>query len=119
MNVYETITAQQGRPGTTVWCVGEQLKGMIAGNPALEEILAQDLAQASMSLIHAEAQIKAFADQRHKETGGTCVGVSPWEAEDVLREFYGLPERGAPAVPTAAPPQPEQPGDLIDLDEFL
>ena len=86
-----------------------------------------------MSLPNAEKEIKAFADKRHKEIGGNCVGVAPWEAEDVLRKFYGLPERGATAVPVmqtpapqvhTAPPQlpqtPVQPDDaLIDLDAFL
>ena len=89
--------------------------------------------QETKSLPNAEKEIKAFADKRHKEIGGNCVGVAPWEAEDVLRKFYGLPERGATAVPVmqtpapqvhTAPPQlpqtPVQPDDaLIDLDAFL
>jgi hypothetical protein len=129
MNVYEKIAAQQGKTGTTVWLAGEQLKMILAGHPEMEEIVLQDLEQEAMSLPNAEKEIKAFADKRHKEIGGNCVGVAPWEAEDILRKFYGLPERDAgeqivtapaPVALPQMPKTPKQPDDaLIDLDAFL
>jgi hypothetical protein len=114
MNVYEKITAQQGETGTAVWLAGEQLKMILAGHPEMEEIVLQDLEQEAMSLPNAEKEIKAFADKRHKEIGGNCVGVAPWEAEDILRKFYGLPERGAPAntVRPAVEPAPVAPSSV-------
>ncbi len=132
MNVYEKIAAQQGEVGTAVWCVGEQLKDMIAGAPELEEILSQDLEQEAMSLKQAEQQIHDFADAQHKKSRGSCIAVSPKQAEDILRKFYGLPERDEPVAPvrqspapqvhTASPQMPQPPkqsDDLIDLDAFL
>ncbi|MBQ9082852.1 MAG: hypothetical protein IJY28_05065 [Clostridia bacterium] len=145
MNVYEKIAAQQGNVGTTVWLAGEQLKMILTGHPEMEEIVLQDLERKEMSLTNAEKEIKAFADKRHKEIGGNCVGVAPWEAEDILRKFYGLPKRDAgeqittAPAPVAPPPGPSSPlpkggcreatggfrdtndsaDDLIDLDAFL
>ena len=47
----------------------------------------------------AEQKIKAFADA-HKTGNFSC--VSPAEAEDILRKFYGLPKPGAEQNPRAA-----------------
>ncbi|MEI3305912.1 MAG: hypothetical protein V8R40_07740, partial [Dysosmobacter sp.] len=51
------------------------------------KFLAQDLENASMSITEAEKKIKAFADG-HKTGSFAC--VTPGEADDILREFYGL-----------------------------
>ena len=46
-----------------------------------------------MSITEAEKKIKAYADA-HKTGSFAC--VTPAEADRILREFYGLPQRGKP-----------------------
>lgn len=73
------------------WMVAEQLMDICRHEPACAEILAQDLENESMSITEAEKKIKAFAD-KHKTGSFSC--VTPAEAENILREFYGLPKPG-------------------------
>ena len=90
------------------WMVAEQLMDICQREPASAEILAQDLENESMSITEAEKKIKAFAD-KHKTGSFSC--VTPTEAENILREFYGLPKPGeAPAVGG---------GVSLDLSDFL
>lgn len=62
----------------------------------------------------AEKKIKAFSDS-HKEKGATCFCVTSVEAENILREFYGLPRPDE--IKPAAPPPPAK--KLVDLSDFL
>lgn len=87
------------------WMVAEQLKDLCRREPSSAELIAQDLENESMSIVAAEKQIKAFADG-HKTGGFAC--VTPAEAEEVLRGFYGLPEAAGPGGPK-----------VIDLADFL
>ena len=77
------------------WMVAEQLMDLVRAEPQCAEILAQDLEVEAMSITEAEKKIKAYADG-HKTENFAC--VTPVEAERILREFYGLPERGAGAT---------------------
>lgn len=72
------------------YMVGEQLKDIIRREPESAEFLAHDLEKPAMGIQDAEKRIKAEAD-KHKKGGSAC--VPPWIAEDILRQFYGLPER--------------------------
>lgn len=74
------------------WMVAEQLMDICRREPASAELIAQDLENEKMSIEEAEKQIKAFADQ-HKTGSFAC--VTPVEAENILRKFYGLPRPGA------------------------
>ena len=56
---------------------------------------------------------KKIAERAKKNKVGNCGCVTPAEAEDILREFFGLPERG-----TAAAPQTER-RKVVDLADFL
>lgn len=117
MTVYEKITAQQkGHENTDIWMVGQQLKDILRGDPALEEIVAKDLDVEEMSLANAAKKIKAWADAQHRKTKGPCVCVPPDVAEGILREFYGLPAIGAsePAAPVVA-----EDDELPDFADFL
>lgn len=91
------------------WMVAEQLKDICRREPQSAELIAQDLENKSMSIVAAEKQIKALADKRRK---GNSSCVNPKEAEEVLREFYGLPK-----------PETERPkrgrGVLVNLADFL
>lgn len=84
--------------------VGQQLKDILRGDPALEEIVDKDMDVKEMSLANAANKIKAWADEQHKKTKGSCVCVSPDVADGIIREFYGLPACSAyePAAPVAA-----------------
>lgn len=117
MTVFEKIEAQQkGQENTDIWMVGQQLKDIIRGNPTLEEIVDKDLDVKEMSLANAAKKIRAWADEQHKKTKGSCVCVPPDVAEGIIREFYGLPGAGA-AEPPAAPSEPE--ADFLDFEDFL
>jgi hypothetical protein len=110
MDVFEKISAQQGKERTAVWMVGEQLKDMIRDDPMAQEIVERDLDVKEMELAACEKKIKAFADG-HRTGSFAC--VTPAEAERIIREFYGLPDAGAPAPKTA------DSGKVIDLASFF
>lgn len=104
------IEAQQAKETdrSPQWMVGEQLKDICRMDPGSAELIAQDLENEAMSITAAEKKIAAFA-----QTCGT--GVSGIEADQILREFYGLPAGGpAPA------PAPERTGDkVLHLEDFF
>ena len=108
------LEAQQAKvkPHSPQWMVGEQLKDICRMEPKSAELIAQDLEKESMSITEAEKKIKAFAD-KHKTENFSC--VTPAEAENILREFYGLP-RPDEVKPVAAPAPAKK---MIDLSDFL
>ena len=116
----QAIEAQQAKakPRSPQWMVGEQLKDICRREPRSAELIARDLQVEAMSITEAEKKIKAFADG-HKTGNFAC--VTPGEADNILREFYGLPEPEAiPApVPVPAPPPPTRQRKIVDLSGFL
>lgn len=118
MTVFEKIEAQQkGKEGTAVWMVGEQVKDICRREPSCASIVAEDLENEAMSLAACEKQIKARADKTPRK--GNCVCIPPNVAEEIIRDFYGLPAAGA--VPQTAEPVPEEKpvSGHLDLDAFL
>lgn len=109
------IESQQNkvRARSPQWLVGEQLKEICRMEPPSAELIAQDLENESMSIVEAEKKIKAFADG-HKTGNFSC--VTPLEADQILREFYGLPAAGEPS-PVPAPEQPD--GNVLHLEDFF
>ena len=73
--------------------VAEQLMDICRAEPICAALLDQDLDVEAMSITEAEKKIKAYADA-HKTGSFAC--VTPAEADRILREFYGLPQRGKP-----------------------
>lgn len=117
MTVFEKIESQQkGKENTDIWMVGQQLKDILRGNPTLEEIVDKDLDVKEMSIANAAKKINAWADEQHKKTKGSCVCVPPNVAEEIIREFYGLPGAGE-AEPLSAPSEPKD--DFLDFEDFL
>ena len=123
----EAIAEQQGkvRARSAPWMVGEQLKDMIRREPGIAQLIAQDLTAGGMSLTAAEAKINAFAD-KHRTGNFAC--VTPMEAEEILREYFGLPAAAgakAPSVSSADSSLPEGAGTgdagkaVIDLADFF
>jgi len=114
MSVIEKIEAQQkGMEYTDVWTVGAQLKEILQADPSLQELVDKDLDMPDMSLENCAKKIKAWADEQHRKVKGNCVCVPPHVAEGIIREFYGLPERGEQPKPDV--PEP----DVLDLADFL
>lgn len=105
------IESQQPKEHSAVWMVGEQMKDMIRGDAAAAELLLTDLTQnKEMTLAAAE---KKIAERAKKNRVGNCGCVTPTEAEDILREFFGLPGRSEPAAPKAVERK------VVDLADFL
>lgn len=125
----DLIEAQQKKFGaySPVRMAGEQLKGIVLAEPDAAELLEQDLQKKGMGLEAAEKKIRALADSIHKTEKGSCVAVPPWEAEDVLRKFYGLRERTwgpgkeQPETGFGGPSGTPAPagGKVIDLADFF
>ena len=108
MSAIEKLKAQQaGVPDQSApWMVAEQLMDLCRREPVCADLLDRDLDIPELSIIEAEKQIKAYADQ-HRTKNFAC--VTPVEAEKILRKFYGLPEPGAGS-----------PGVIdLDLADFL
>ena len=121
MDVIAKIEAQQkGRENTGAWMVGEQLKDICRQDPSCADIVAADLENKDMSLEKAEGEIRAKADElRRAMKGVNCVCVPPNMAEDIIRNFYGLPAAGEKAAVThCAPPKAADHG-MISLEDFL
>lgn len=123
MNVFELIEAQQkGQEGSTVFMVGQQLKDICREDPACAQIVAEDLQQKGMGIADCEKKIKALADKIHREKKINNVGIDPGAAEDVIRKFYGLPDRMketevSPAAPATTAPSDDGLG--LNLDDLL
>ena len=104
------IEAQQPKERSTVWMVGEQLKDLCREDEQAAEILLADLQNnPRMTLVAAEQKI---AERARKNKVGSSGCVSPAEAEDILRAFFGLGAAGEADVGRGSP-------KLIDLADFL
>lgn len=106
----DKLRAQQSKvkERSAPWMVAEQLMDICRREPESAALIAQDLDNPEMGIVQAEQKIKAYADA-HKTGNFSC--VSPAEAEDILRKFYGLPKPGAEQSPRAAV--------AVDLSEFF
>lgn len=105
------IEGQQPKERSAVWMVGEQLKDMVRGNEAAAALLLTDLTQnKEMTLAAAE---KKIAERAKKNKVGNCGCVTPAEAEDILREFFGLPGR------EEENPRRKEERKVVDLADFL
>ncbi len=100
MTVFEKIEAQQPKERNAVWAVGEQLKVMLREDTRAQEIVSTDLDVTEISLAHCEKKIKAYAD-KHRTGNFAC--VTPTEAEEIIRSFYGIAELGSEKTDAAAP----------------
>ena len=108
----EKLRAQQAKikERSPQWMVAEQLIDICRREPESAALIEHDLDVKEMSIVEAEKKIKSFADA-HKTGSFAC--VTPIEAENILRKFYGLPERKQEETEQA----PD--GKVIDLMDFL
>lgn len=105
-------TQQAGKENTPAYMVGEQLKDICRQNQSYTEIVLRDLDIKEMSITAAAEKIKAYADKN--KGSSTCFCVTPIVAENIIREFYGLPK--ADDTQTS---EKNQPSGFVDLDDFL
>ena len=112
------ITAQQGEEHSTVWMAGEQLKDILRDQPECAELVLKDFENKAMGIAECEKKIKAYADELHSKMKNKAsgVGVSPAEAEKIIRKFYGLPDRGEQEPKPIA--KPERKG-TVSLEDFF
>lgn len=113
-----------GKSGTVNMC-GRQIWDILRTNAEFAEIVSADLDSKDMTVGMCERKIRAAADEKHKTAKGSSAGVSPAEAENIIRKFYGLPE-----IPERDPwdegseepapgPKPTCPAGIISLDDFF
>ena len=106
------IEKQQPKNRGTVWCCGEQLKDICRREPDSAALILEDVTQRGHGIVDAEKEIRKYA----KGNGGSA---SPYEAESVIRKFYGLPEQ-MDELPTEEEDQSRGgAGKIIDLADFL
>lgn len=125
MTVFEKIEAQQkGKENTAIWMVGEQLKDICRADLACAAIVAEDLENEDMTIEAAAEKIKEYADDQHRKLKNDQICVPPNVAEQIIREFFGLPSSAASAAANegqAIDPIPANSitSGLLDLDIFL
>lgn len=105
--VTELVRKQQGGKRGPVWMCGEQLLEMIGQDTATAKLVLDDMQHGGLSLTDCEKKIKAFA----QKNWNVCTGP---EAEKIIRDYFGLPERG-PAKKPALEPAAEE----ISLEDFF
>lgn len=120
--VLNKINEQQKplQQGSAPWYVGEQLKDILRAQPEAAGLVSADLDQAGMGLADCEKKIAAFAQAHRQGSVGFC---GPADSDRIIREFYGLPERGESPVPvipagTTAAAAPAK-RKTIRLEDFL
>ena len=108
-NAIQKIEAQQnGKNGTSVFYVGEQLKDICRESEHNADIVSTDLDNPEMSIAKCERKIEEYAS-KHRE--GNCGCCPPDVAAGIIRKFYGIP---------AADEAPKNIStNLLDLADFI
>lgn len=107
---------QEGRKRDAAWMIGEQLKDICRREPHSAELLLEDLQNPKMALVEAE---KKIAERARQNRQGHCGCVTPWEAEEILREFYGLGGAAQELPAEEADQRPQSGGKILDLADFM
>lgn len=102
----EIIRKQQG-PRGPVWMCGEQLLEMIGQDAEAAKLVLDDMQHGGLSLTGCEKKIRTFA----QKNGKCCTGP---EAEEIIRDYFGLPERGTEQKPALEPA-----AGVISLEDFF
>lgn len=116
----ELIEAQQeaAPERSPIRLMGEQLKDILRTTPGAAELVTHDLEVPEMSLKKLKEKFDAFAAS-HK-TGGQSI-IMPDEADQLIREFYGLP--AGVGAPGGGKPETVRGAAIdtldVDLSDFL
>lgn len=113
------ITEQQkGHENKPEFMIGEQIKEIAEREPSLVDILVKDLETEGMGLEDVAAKFKQYADKNHGRAN--CFCISPKVAEDLIREFYGLPKADSNTMEVKATVKEEKAeNSFIDLDSLF
>ena len=103
----EAITAQQPKLHNDIWMVGEQLKDLLRAEPQWAEMVLQDLKNKDQSLAAVAQKIRDLA-KKHRTGSFGC--VTPAEADQIIRQTYGIPKREE---------KPVAPSGVISLEDFF
>lgn len=97
----EMIEAQQAQVSnrSIVFFIGEDLKRICREDEYAAELVAQDLAHEEMSL--AKLKLKFDAHAKEHRVGNEST-ISPAEANEIIRKFYGIPLQDEPKPKTVA-----------------
>ena len=118
MKAIEEIKRQQsGKENSPAWMIGMQLIDMIKAEPAISTIVEEDLQNPDMSLVKCADAMRKHADEIHSKSKGSCICITPAEAETVIRKFYGLPDQTERPEPAAEPVPTTE--DILNLEDFL
>ena len=109
MTTREKIAKQQEGASGMVRNCGDHLLEFLDAHPQYEDLIGEDLENPDMSLAKFEKKISDAA----RKNGG---GLGGKAADDVLRKFYGLPEKDGAAKP--ADPAPADGGFDFSVDLF-
>ena len=114
----EKLREQQAKvkPRSPQWMVAEQLIDICRREPNSAELIDKDLDVKEMSITEAEKKVKEYAD-KHKTGNFAC--VTPAEAENILRKFYGLPKPADEPAPQETPRETPRESNVLDLMDFL
>lgn len=107
---------QEGCNRDAAWMIGEQLKDICRREEGSAELLLEDLKNKAMALTAAEKKIAERAKQNRK---GHCGCVTPWEAEEILRDFYGLGGAVEELPAEEEDQRPSHEGKILDLADFM
>lgn len=112
----EMIEKQQGKADSRshVFFIGEQLKDICRADPSAAELVAQDLENETMGLLVLKRKFDEFAQANRK---GNQAIITPAEADELIRKFYGIAKDGdAPAHKAV---QEKQPSKVLSLFDFI
>lgn len=117
MTVYAKIGELQAEldPDSSAYEIGEQLKEICRRDLACEQILLEDLQDPDMGLAAAD---KMLCDWGRNHRVGNCCGISGRKAEQLLREFYGLPAAGTEAPALAPVENPRTASMVVDMSDL-
>lgn len=116
-DLIEAIKKQQmpllAKDNRAAWQIGEQIKDICMREPRSAELVYQDIDKPGMGL---EDVAKKFDEYARKKQKNRFYCITPSEAEQIIRDFYGLDAAPAKEAPKpAASPIAEE----VDLDDFL
>lgn len=108
-----TLLTEQAGTDRIVGMFIPQIRDIVDESEELAEIVVQDL-ENGHSLKGLAAEMQKKADEIHHKSKDSCVVITPSEADEVIRKYFGLP-----AEDQTAAQEPEQEDVILDLESFL
>ncbi|MDO4173702.1 MAG: hypothetical protein Q4D42_02960 [Eubacteriales bacterium] len=96
--------------------ITEMLLNIAGRSPAAAELIAQDLRVKKMSIA---AAAKHLTDYARKNKSGNGYYMTPKKAEELLRDFYKIPDVREEPARTLKPEAKKRHGKVVDLLDFL